>query len=136
MEAARVARTFGCLMVVDTTGGAAGGRAEEPDAIVRYYRQSVPTMRPLVISWALKLEMIQSLQLGIEQKRLLIPEELSQLRYQLSKYRWFRKGHRLFFSGPNDHEDDLVAALMMAYYGAICGWTPQKGGISAAFAGG
>lgn len=125
----RLSRVYGnCPVLVDTTGGASGGHGStEPDPYVKYYRDQVPTMRAFFINQTSKQNIVQSLQLAVEQKRLRIPAGCDVLSKQLRQFRWERKGGRLDFHGPNGHEDDLVMALAMAWCAVERGWVGQDG---------
>jgi hypothetical protein len=125
LHLARLARLFGdATAMVDATGqqGAAGG-IEEPDAYVKYYRQHCPSARAFILTPKNKARAVQNLQLAVEQGRLGIPKVgCEKLVDQLRRYRWELKGGAIDYHGPDGHDDDLVMALVMAWYAVERGW--------------
>jgi len=125
VELGAIARVFGDLtMMIDATGqrGAAGGK-EEGDCYSQFYRKHCPSARAFYITPKNKTGAVQSLQLAIEQRRLLIPRfGCEKLVDQLKRYRWEMKSGAFDFHGPDGHDDDLVMALVMAWYAVERGW--------------
>jgi hypothetical protein len=120
-------RYNGAPVVVDTTGGATGGKAST-DEYVKFYRQHLTYMHPQHLSQAVKSGMIEALALGIEQAELSIPPENEELLRQLSLYEWEWKGNSLSYHGPGGHDDDLVIALALSWWGLKMGIAGGTGG--------
>lgn len=110
-------------ILIDTTGGATGGN-KKPDQYIQYYRNSLPTMRPVVFTAQSKKDMVESLMLAIEQNKIIIPKEHEELHKQLSLYEYKIKPSGLLEYGvPRSvGHDDLVSALMSAWYGYCKGY--------------
>lgn len=102
---------------IDTTGGATGGK-KDIDAYVKFYRNRLPSMRPVQMQRKNKERLIQNLALAIEQHEIYIPEEFDTLISQLEQYEYKEdKWGNFSYSGPNGHEDDYCIALALALEG-------------------
>jgi hypothetical protein len=124
-EANRIARIYDCsTAIVDNTGGGTGGRGAEgeTDTFAKYYRGQVQNVRPFYFTTKTKNQAIQDMMLAFEQKKIMIPPQLTELIKQIKDYRWEQKGHRLIFQGPGGKDDDLVQALSMALFAVRSGW--------------
>lgn len=126
--AASVARRFNnCQIVVDTTGGATGGRAGNNDAHVQFYRKTCPTMRAFTINRDNKERLITNLSLALEQGKLAIPAEFEDLHKELASYEYkVSKNGIVTYQGPGGHDDDMVIALALAWEGCLRGWYKRK----------
>lgn len=135
-HAAQIQRAFnGATIVIDSTGGATGGKSNrDRDAYVKYYRQSCGSVREFTWSYASKRRIIENLQLGIEQGAFTIPSSEKTLLDQLRQYEYrLVGGGKLIYQGPGGHDDDLVAAMAMAYEGYVRHWfggTPDASKIA------
>lgn len=127
----RLAKRYGDpVVLVDVTGGGAGATkaGQDQDVYVKFYRDTVPTMRGFYLNQHSKAQIIQALQLAIEQKRISIPATCKDLLRQLGSYRWERRpSGGVDYHGPNGHDDDLVIALALALYAMNRGWTSDTG---------
>jgi hypothetical protein len=113
--------------VVDCTGGATGGH-DKTDAHLKFYRQQIPHLRPFYWQRNNKVRIIQNLTLALEQTRLKIPAQFTDIRDELLSYEFeHRAGYIDFHAGDNKH-DDYVAALAMALDEAIRGRGPATSG--------
>lgn len=135
MLAARVARRYDALPVIDATGGATGGR-KKPDAYLKYYRKAMPNAKARYFTVTTKPEMVQTLSLAIEQKQVLIPAAYEHngegataanaddsLIDELKKYEYEYKHGRYDYHAPKGSHDDYVAALLMAWWAKHAHWT-------------
>jgi hypothetical protein len=123
-KASETARRFGnATIVVDTTGGATGGRAGNNDAYVKHYQKYCPTMRAFNINRENKERLIGNLSLALEQGQLAIPAEFEDLHKELASYEYKVSSNGILsFSGPGGHDDDMVIALALAWEGVLRGW--------------
>lgn len=97
-------------VVLDTTGGASGGKKESN---IKYYEDILPDFEAITWTIDTKRNMVNHLALEFEQKKIWIPECFGELISQLRLYRYRYSETALcpiFFGRP----DDLVAALLMA----------------------
>ncbi len=126
--AADIARRYGeATIVVDTTGGATGGKAGNNDAYVQHYRKFCPTMRAFNINRDNKTRLIGNLSLAIEQGQLIIPPEFGDLHKELANYEYsVSKNGIIMYQGPQGHNDDMVIALALAWEGVLKNWIAQK----------
>jgi hypothetical protein len=120
-RAAQVAGIYRACVVMDSTGGAAGGHAPA-DTHVKFYRQSIPDLREFYWGPANKEKIIAQLSLDIEQCRIRIPSEHAELLRELRSYEYEYRGGRYYYSAPRNQHDDYVAALAMASWGRKSGW--------------
>lgn len=133
-KAAMLQRTFNCsTVVVDSTGGGAGqrGKVEERDVYSAFYEKTVKNARPIWITPKSKQTLIGELSLALEQKRLYIPAELTDLHRQLRTYS-FSKGFNgmLSYAGPGGSDDDILMALALAWRAVVMSWWSNGTGIS------
>jgi len=141
MLAARVARRYSALPVIDVTGGATGGKAK-PDAYLKFYRKAMPDAKARWWNQSTKGEMVETLSLAIEQLKVAIPSEYEAgvksgsedlLIDELRKYEFKLKGNHYDYAAPKGAHDDYVAALLMAWWAKHAGWGKNIGlNISAA----
>jgi hypothetical protein len=126
--AEHVAQFGNPCIVLDTTGGASGGREE---SFVRFYRDRLPGLRPITWNATNKGQMVGSLRLLLEQKHFLIPQEFSATIDQLKCYRYKRAemSHWVTYGAPEGQHDDHVAAAMMAAKAIDENWIPAGGGM-------
>jgi hypothetical protein len=116
-------RYGGGTIVVDTTGGATGGKTGNNDAYVQYYRKECPSMRAFTISRENKSRIIGNLSLAIEQEKLSIPAEFEDLHKELAMYEYNVSSNGIItYQGPQGHNDDMVIALALAWEGVLRGW--------------
>jgi len=122
--ASDIARRYGDgTIIVDTTGGATGGRAGSNDAYVKHYQKSCPTMRAFTINRENKERIIGNLSLALEQGQLAIPSAFEDLHKELASYEYKCSSTGILsFQGPGGHDDDMVIALALAWEGVLRGW--------------
>ena len=114
------ARWGKCPMVIDTTGGGGGSVKKKPDQYVKLYRETVRHARPFYFTKDTKRNAVEQLVLGIEQGKIGIPAECSQLLRQLAEYEYrLNSTGYVEYSAPAGLHDDLVMALAMAYDYAV-----------------
>lgn len=112
------------LVVLDTTGGATGGRNE---SAIKDYAKIITSFMPIVWTVDTKRNMVNRLALDFETKKLSIPEEFKELISQAKLYRYKFSESAMqptFFGRP----DDQIAALMMCAWAREKGWGPMVGG--------
>lgn len=132
--AARVARRYNAMVVIDATGGATGGR-KKPDAYLRFYRKAIPNAKARYFTKHTKAEMVHTLSIAIEQKQVLIPKAYEHngvgvaasyedsLIDELKKYEYeYKNGHYDYHAAKGAH-DDYVAALLMAWWAKHANWS-------------
>lgn len=131
-RAGRLARKFNATVVVDSTGGATGGKYPI-DSFVKLYREQCPHIRPVWLNQAVKTDIIGALTLAVQQRHIRIPAVCTKLLEEMANYTWERKGALFSFQGPNGgHNDDLVMALSLAWWGIVSNWCGFEGGTSVA----
>jgi hypothetical protein len=108
------------LVVLDTTGGASGGRSESH---IREYEKVLRSFQPVVWTIDTKRNMVNRLALDLETQKVKIPAAFTDLIAQLKLYRYkmTQNGIQPTF-GPSEGHDDLVAALMMATWAREKEW--------------
>lgn len=113
-------------VVLDSTGGASGGREE---SFVRYYRERLPGLRAITWNATTKSQMVGSAKLLIEQKRTLIPGAFARTIDQLKVYRYKRKemSNWVIYGAPDGQHDDHVAAFIQAAYAIEQDWIAAVG---------
>jgi len=119
-------------VVIDGTGGAAGGQRTS-DENVKFYRQYIPDVRVLIWQAAFKRELVRTLSLAIEGHNISIPAALEELHAQLSGFEFKRKSgdsEEYTYGAGEGVQDHQVAALMMAEHAAKCQWVKVKGATS------
>lgn len=112
------------LIVLDTTGGASGGRSE---SAIKEYRQIIKNFMAVTFTMDTKRNMVNRLALDFETMKIVIPETFSELISQLKLYRYQfseKAIQPVYFGRP----DDLVAAAMMCSWAREQGWGPMTGG--------
>lgn len=123
-----IVRRYGGQLVIDSTGGATGGKAQA-DEYIKIYRAAVPNLREFFWSKANKQRVIHGLALHIEQRRLSIPAEFGDLLKELAAYEFRYRNGMYEFSAPVGLHDDYVSALAMAVMAIDAKWLPQTGGL-------
>lgn len=111
------------LIVLDTTGGASGGKDE---SAVKEYKKVIPRFRAITFTQDTKRNMCNRLALDFETAKTRIPAVFNELVSQLKLYRYVfneRAIQPTFFGRP----DDLVAAKMMCSWARAEGWRPDRG---------
>ena len=113
-------------VIVDSTGGGAGGHpvakgVVPTDVFAGYFKKGVSHCSPFYFTRKTKSQLMQQLQLAFEQRRIFIPEQLGVLHQQLAQYAWQLNRGFIDFAGPGGHNDDLVAALAMAWNACLLG---------------
>ena len=115
-------------IVLDTTGGASGGRSESH---IKEYEKLLKGFRPIVWTPDTKRNMVNRLALDFETMKLRIPPQFKELIAQIKLYR-YKIGQNAIqpqFGAAEGH-DDLVAALMMANWARDQGWFRSgRGGL-------
>ena len=128
-----VARQYGALTVMDTTGGATGGRAK-PDEYVKLYRQRIPDVRTFFWGSRNKESIIAHMGLEIQSCKIRIPKAFIDLEDEVRSYEWtYRNGYYDYHAADGKH-DDYVAALAQALWARRSGWVPARGGVGYAAA--
>lgn len=125
--AAALADRYGAALVIDSTGGATGGKTSKQDVHVKEYRAAYPNLHEVYMTQPTKISLINSLSLAIEKHEIIIPEENEELISQLKSYEYKYKSGKFEFAGPDGHNDDLVIALALVLHGYQRGWYPRKG---------
>lgn len=118
--------TDSALIVLDTTGGASGGRDESH--IKEYAEVITQGFRSVTFTQDTKRNMVGQLQLDMENMRVKIPyifnEFVSQLK--LYRYHWGEKSIQPQFFGRPDH---LVSSALMAVHARAKKWGPEIGAM-------
>lgn len=123
-KAAQIAKHFNASMYVDCTGGGNPARQVE-ESYTMLYRNiaediGVLTFRAFIWNFSNKKRIIESMGLAIQEGRMAIPAQgCETLLKQLKAYECRESKNGLFyqFMGPNGHNDDMVAALALAWEG-------------------
>jgi hypothetical protein len=103
--------------IVDVTGGATGGKKPDQDAYVKIYEKELQRMFKFYWTPNNKQEIIETFALGLEQKLMTIPADQVDMHRQLQLYEFSYNRNKYDYHGPGGHDDDLVAAAAMAWYG-------------------
>jgi hypothetical protein len=107
-------------VVLDTTGGASGGRSESH---VKEYQKIIHSFQPITWTIDTKRNMVNRLALDLETLKVKIPPTFKELIAQLKLYRYKIAQNAIQPSfGPSEGHDDLVAALMMATWAREKHW--------------
>jgi hypothetical protein len=118
-----VVKQYGCQVVVDTTGGAAGGKHE---SYIEFYRERLgAALREFTFTAESKRNLVNHLALQIEQSKIHIPElECKELIAQVKSYRQKQSewGMAPQFGAPSGEHDDQVMALGLACWGIKQKW--------------
>lgn len=111
-------------VVLDSTGGASGGREE---SFVRYYRERLPGLRPITWNATNKSLMVGAAKLMIEQKRIFVPAEFRTTVDQLKIYRYKRHefSNWITYGAPEGQHDDHTAAFIQAAFAIEQDWIPS-----------
>lgn len=120
-----IAAQYRALVVLDSTGGAAGGRHE---SYVREYLKIMPDAREINFTAETKRNMVNRLNLDFEQRRVTIPPEYKEVISQCKLYQYKQTDTAIipqFFGRP----DDYVASLMMATWARERGWGPPPANL-------
>ena len=113
----RLARDFGkARVVIDSTGGATGGRKPQ-DEYLKIYRREIQGVREFTWSTRNKERIVNDLAVAFEQGEITIARKNEELLAQLAAYEYtYHAGsNRYEYHGPAGHDDDLVAALAQAW---------------------
>ena len=117
------------VIVVDTTGGATGSQTGNNDAYVQHYRKYCRTMRAFNINRDNKSRLIGNLSLAIEQCKIKIPEQFTDLIKELSDFEYKCSSNGILtYQGHGGHNDDMVIALALAWEGILRGWYSNNTG--------
>lgn len=138
LQASQNAASFHASMVVDATGGATGGHAEE-DSFVKLYRENADrlnvNLKEFFWSHHNKKRIIDQLALSLQQGEILIPENCEGLLKELKayEYRFNEKTKVYVYGAPKGQHDDYVSGLAMGQEGVKRGWfqTINHGAIGA-----
>ena len=118
-----VVKQYGCQVVIDTTGGAAGGQHE---SYIEFYRERLGSaLREFTFTAESKRNLVNHLALQIEQSKIHIPEvECKELIAQVKSYRQKQSewGMSPRFGAPSGEHDDQVMALGLACWGIKQKW--------------
>lgn len=127
-KVAMIAARYRAQVIIDSTGGATGGKADKADEHVKFYRDRIPDLREYVWSFRTKQRLVHNLSLAFEQKKISIPPACDDLIKEVLAYEFKRTGDRYVFSAPQGQHDDYLAALMMAVWGWHAEWGPALHG--------
>lgn len=127
-KAKQIANKYHALVVMDATGGAAGGHGTNMDEHLRYYRQVIPNLREFIWTFSNKGNILAFMGLEIQNKQLTIPAEFKELIRQLKAYEFKYANGVYRYSAPSGEHDDYVQSLAMALWGRKCGWVSMSGG--------
>ncbi len=126
--AGQIADRYRATVVMDSTGGATGGRATA-DSYVQFYRKTIRDLREFVFTAGNKERVIAQLCLEIQQGLVSIPQSLdthdqsgSSLPEELRFYEYTYSNGRYDYHGAQGHHDDYVSAFAMAVWGRKAGW--------------
>ena len=125
---AQIAANYRAQVIIDSTGGATGGKTDRTDEHVKYYRERIPDLREYVWTFTSKQKLVHNMSLAFEQKKVSIPAECDALIKETLAYEFKRTGDRYVFSAPENQHDDLLSALMMAVMGWRMQWGPTMSG--------
>src|SRR3990172_5485768 len=84
-HAATIARRFNASVIVDSTGGATGGRGAQ-DSYIQFYRLHMPALHEFYWHRATKQRIIEHLTLEIEQRKLGVPPNFRGVFDELAAY--------------------------------------------------
>lgn len=116
------------LVVIDSTGGATGGK-DKIDAYIQFYAKVIRNLKPFHWGASNKQRIIQHLALEIEQKRLSIPAKFAELRQELLMYEYEYRNGWYEYHAPQGKHDDYVSAIAMASWARYLGLGPQTSGL-------
>lgn len=129
-KVAMIAARYRGQVIIDSTGGATGGKTDKADEHVKFYRERIPDLREYVWNFKTKQRLVHTTSLAFEQKRINIPAAFDELIKEVLAYEFKRTGDRYVFSAPEGQHDDYLAALMMAVWGWHADWAPSQSGHS------
>jgi len=111
-------------VIVDSTGGAAGGKEE---SYVKFYRDVIDGLREITWTRTMKMNLVNQTALDIERKKVYIPKEATELVAQtkLYQYRFGANAIMPTYGAPSGEHDDEISGLMM------CLWARERGWVSA-----
>jgi hypothetical protein len=118
----------GAITIVDTTGGATGGKTGS-DEHVKFYRKWCKTMRSFAWTPANKEAVIASLGLAVQSGAIAIPPSHAELIEQLRAYEYSYRAGVYRYSAPDGSHDDFVAAIAQANWGRTHGWFTPSGSV-------
>jgi len=127
----RLSRDFGnATVVIDSTGGATGGKRPQDEVLKIYRRLLKDRLREFYWTMGNKERVINDLSVALEQGKLGVPKELDQVHNQLSLYEYTYRpsSNRYEYHGPDGHDDDLVAAVAQGWQGMLRRWGDNSGG--------
>lgn len=116
-----IADRYQATVMVDATGGAAGGH---DDSHVRFYRDRIPGIREFHFSQNNKRNLVGHLDLELQTAKVKIPRTHTELIAQLKTYRYKMSDFAIFptFGAPSGEHDDAVSALCMAAWARKNNW--------------
>lgn len=125
-RAAAKARYWNATLRADATGaGGSGGQRSAKDSYILVYKAEFPMLKEFFFSGSSteqsKYELVTSLMLMFEQKKILISRRFKILIEQLMNYAAIVKPAGTTF-GPRHGQDDGVSAVLMAAWGFKRGW--------------
>lgn len=124
--AAAEAARWRAYVVVDATGGASGGRHESYVQLYTDAMRAVQVTRVRVFHFtpAQMESYVGALSLGIERGAVKIPDAAKELLAQVRLYRYAQSemSKWIRFGAPSGEHDDLVAALIMAWWCKVQQW--------------
>lgn len=113
--AAAVQQRYNATVVIDSTGGATGGKVHV-DAYVDEYRKTMPGLFELKWTVDQKTRFVQTLCMGVEKRELSIPAQFEEIHRQMAAYEFVYSAGGIRYGAPVGKHDDYVAALAMAWY--------------------
>ncbi len=133
-QVARIALKYNkAPIVVDSTGGATGGKQRE--SFVELYRAEADicglTVFDVWFNYESKRRMIDNLSIAFARNQIGIPGACVNTLRQLRAYEYrLKSAHsKLYeYAGPRGTHDDLVAALAMYWEGVLRGWIANNSG--------
>ena len=135
LRASELCRRWGAQCCIDVTGVGAGGHALGSDSIIKLYRDKISNLREIAWNTSSKEKMVQALSVNIEQHRLKIPSQFSELIHELNVYEYSYRNGLYRYSAPSGQRDDLTSSLMMANLCAKNNWVSTGGSpLSMAYA--
>lgn len=119
MQVRQLASKWRASVAIDATGGGTGGRAPAAENL-RFYRDLIPDMWPVIMSQETKGAMVMHATTLFERKLLRIPAEFGHLIEEIQRYEYEYRGGAYRY-GRAHVADDILTAMMLALWAAYAG---------------
>lgn len=123
------------LVVIDSTGKAAGGYGSSNDAHVKFFRQFIPNLKEVNFTGTNKPIIVNTAVLEFQQNKIHIPKENKTLIDQLREYEYKYSNGYFSYNAPDNKHDDSVSALLLCIWGRHNKWGEQSKGSGNGYAG-